>query len=69
VDVDEEQRWIVMRRGRIAIACNLASRTVSVPCGGEKLLAWGDPQIGESATTLPGHSVAVLRTAVTRTSS
>jgi maltooligosyltrehalose trehalohydrolase len=64
VEVDEEQRWIVMRRGRIAIACNLAARPVSVPWGGEKLLAWGDPQICESATTLPGHSVAVLRTAV-----
>jgi maltooligosyltrehalose trehalohydrolase len=64
VDIDEQQRWIVLRRGRIAIACNLGSCPVSVPWVGETLLAWGDPAAGESATTLPAHSVAVLRTAV-----
>lgn len=61
VDVNEEQRWIVMRRGRIAIACNLGDQPAVVPAAGEVLLAWGEPQTGPDATVLPGHSVAVMR--------
>lgn len=64
VDVDEEQRWIVMHRGRIAIACNLGTSPASVAVTGQTLLSWGDPEVGDAATTLPAHSVAVLRTAV-----
>ena len=62
VDVDEDRRWILMRRGRIGIACNLGDQTVHLPVGGEALAGWGEPKVGAEATTLPAHSVAVLRT-------
>ncbi|WP_167102313.1 malto-oligosyltrehalose trehalohydrolase [Mycobacterium sp. DL592] len=63
VDYDEDQRWIVMRRGRIAIACNLGEQAVTVAATGEVLLGWGDVAVDGQGTTLPGHSVAVVRTA------
>lgn len=63
VDYDEDQRWIVMRRGRIAIACNLGEQAVTVAATGEVLLAWGDVAADGQGATLPGHSVAVVRTA------
>ena len=61
VDYDEEKRWIVLRRNRVAIACNLGAEPVTVPVSGELLLAWDAPDIGESTSELPAHSVAVLR--------
>jgi maltooligosyltrehalose trehalohydrolase len=61
VDYDEDERWIVMRRGRIAIACNLGEQQVTVPVGGEVVLAWGEPELGAHGAQLPGHSVAVTR--------
>ncbi|MFC7671570.1 malto-oligosyltrehalose trehalohydrolase [Mycolicibacterium sp. GCM10028919] len=61
VDYDEDARWIVLRRGALAIACNLSADAVSVPVSGEVLLAWDEPRAGES-TELPGHSFAVVRT-------
>ena len=51
-----------MRRGRIAIACNLGEQRVRVPATGEMLLSWGDPDVDADAGTLPGHSVAIVRT-------
>lgn len=64
---DEAQRWIVLHRGRIAIACNLGAKTVSVPAAGELLLSWGAPTISPESTRLPGHSVAILRSPGRRT--
>jgi maltooligosyltrehalose trehalohydrolase len=64
VEFDEEQRWIVMRRGAVVIACNLARRPATVPVTGQLLLQWGDPATGPATTALPGHSVAVLKTPV-----
>jgi len=61
VEFDEDQRWIVMRRGRLAFACNLSEGTVTVPATGEPVLCWGEPAILADTTRLPGHSVAVLR--------
>jgi maltooligosyltrehalose trehalohydrolase len=61
VDFDERRRWIVMRRGRIAIACNLGTEPAGVDVTGETLLQWGGPEVGVQTTTLPGHSVAVVR--------
>lgn len=62
IDFDEEQRWIVLHRGALAIACNLAPEEVSVPVIGELVLAWDAPELGPDATTLPGHSFAIVRT-------
>jgi maltooligosyltrehalose trehalohydrolase len=62
VDYDEDRRWIVMGRGRIAIACNLGDQPVRVPATGEVLLQWGEPDIDAEGADLPGHSVVIVRT-------
>ncbi|HEY9303583.1 MAG TPA: malto-oligosyltrehalose trehalohydrolase [Mycobacterium sp.] len=62
IDYDEERRWIVMRRGRLAIACNLGAEAVDVPVSGEVVLAWGSPRAAGTTTELPEHSFAILRT-------
>ena len=62
VDYDEDARWIVMRRGRLAVACNLGVDPVIVPCTGDLVLSWGSPGIGGESTELPPHSFAILRT-------
>jgi maltooligosyltrehalose trehalohydrolase len=62
VDYDEDQRWIVMRRGSLAIACNLGTDTVDVSVTGEVVLAWCEPEVDAKATRLDGHSFAILRT-------
>lgn len=61
VDYDETDRWIILRRGSLAIAMNLGERAVTVPARGEVVLAWGEPTPAGESTTLPGHSFAVLR--------
>lgn len=61
VDYDEDNRWIVLHRGSLAIACNLNPGAVTIPVTGAVLLAWGAPQVGATGTTLEGHSFAVLR--------
>ena len=61
VDYDEDQRWIVMRRGSLAIVCNLNDEQVTIPVTGEPVLAWGEPTVDDDATRLGGHSFAVLR--------
>lgn len=63
VDFDEDQRWIVMRRGSLAVACNLSAEAVSVPVSGEVVLAWGEPAADGDGTRLDGHSFAVVRVA------
>jgi maltooligosyltrehalose trehalohydrolase len=61
IDYDEDQRWIVMRRGRLAICCNLGVAAVTVPFAGELVLAWDSPRVGADNTVLEGHSFAILR--------
>lgn len=62
VDYSEADRWIVLRRGTLAIACNLGPDAVAVPVTGEVVMAWETPQVGAQDTTLAGQSFAVLRT-------
>ena len=50
VDYDEDQRWIVMHRGSLAIVCNLNADEVTVPVTGEVVLAWGEPTVDADAT-------------------
>ena len=61
VEFDENRRWIVMRRGAVAIAANLGAESVEVTVTGDLLARWGDPEVGADATTLPPHTVVVLR--------
>ncbi|CAN5438281.1 malto-oligosyltrehalose trehalohydrolase [soil metagenome] len=61
VEFDEEQRWIVLRRGTLTIVCNLGEGTATVPVAGEIVLAWGTSTLDAETTTLAGQSFAVLR--------
>ena len=61
IDYDEDQQWIVMRRGQLAIACNLGAESVVVPFIGEVVLSWDSPNVGVESTELGGHSFAILR--------
>jgi maltooligosyltrehalose trehalohydrolase len=62
IDYDEQRRWIVVHRGRLAIACNLGADPVTVPAAGQVLLAWHDPVVDDEQTVLPADSFAILRT-------
>ena len=61
IDYDEDQRWIVMRRGRLVVACNLGAEAVRVPFTGEVVLCSAPPGVG-AATELQPYSFAILRT-------
>jgi maltooligosyltrehalose trehalohydrolase len=61
VDYDEEKRWIVMRRGRLAVACNLGAEPVAVPFTGELVLCSDSPSVGATTTELQPYSFAILR--------
>ena len=61
VDYDEDHRWIVMRRGRLAVACNLGTEPATVPFTGELVLARIHPASAQESTELPPHSFAILR--------
>ena len=61
VDYDEDARWIVMRRGALAICCNIGTAPVDIPVTGETVVSFGETSAGRGTTTLGGHSVAVLR--------
>jgi maltooligosyltrehalose trehalohydrolase len=63
---DETDRWLVLEREGIAVACNLAGRAQRVPLGdgtaGAVLLASdGEVKAGAGVVDLPAESVAVLR--------
>jgi maltooligosyltrehalose trehalohydrolase len=68
VRVDEADRWLVMERGPVTVACNLAEREQRVPLGegraGELRLG-SEPHIkvAPGAVDLPRESVAVLSAA------
>ena len=65
VSCDEQARWLVVERGPVAVACNLADCTqgvpVPLPCGYQALLT-SDPavQVTAGEITLPPDSVVLL---------
>jgi maltooligosyltrehalose trehalohydrolase len=61
IDYDEGERWIVLHRDRLAIACNLGSEAVDVPVTGETVLYSATPSIGATSTALQPYSFAILR--------
>src|SRR5271167_93995 len=61
VDYDEDARWIVMRRGRSTVACNLGGEPVSVPFAGVLVLCSDPPDVVDECTVLPPHSFVILR--------
>jgi maltooligosyltrehalose trehalohydrolase len=68
-EFDEQARWLLIRRGHVTIAVNLASVTASLPVAGELLFATDEAArrtraAGVSAQphlTLPAHSAAIVR--------
>lgn len=66
VTYSEEEKWLVMTRGAIAVACNFAAadRNLAIAAGAEIVLA-SKPRIKVEQKTiaLPPESVAVLRIA------
>jgi maltooligosyltrehalose trehalohydrolase len=66
VSFDEEARWLMLRRGGVIAAANLAERRASLAIDrGASLLLASDPEVRVSATevSLPADSVAILATA------
>jgi len=65
VRCDEAERWLVMDRGRVSVACNLSPRAVAVPDGPH---GWGRPLLSSAAPpeqtakglVLPPESVTIL---------
>lgn len=66
VTYDEDERWIVVHRGTLRVACNLGPDPVTVPVGGRPVLWWDEPVVNrtESAVLIPGHSFVVLENLV-----
>jgi maltooligosyltrehalose trehalohydrolase len=61
VDYDEDARWIVMRRSKLAVACNLGAEPVAIPFTGELVLYSDSPGVGDENTELAPYSFAILR--------
>jgi maltooligosyltrehalose trehalohydrolase len=65
VSFDESARWLVMRRGSVAVACNLAGAAQRVPCaigGAAQILLTSDNNVRLVADgiELPPEAVAVI---------
>jgi maltooligosyltrehalose trehalohydrolase len=62
---DESERWLVVKRGPIIVACNLADipRTIPLPPGDHRILLASAPQegLGHNSVTLPPDSVVIIR--------
>jgi maltooligosyltrehalose trehalohydrolase len=71
VSFDEEERWLVMKRGSVAVSCNFAGRAQLVHSGVGRdslLFLASDPNVrlAYDVVELPAESVAVLSSAPTR---
>lgn len=62
IDFDEEARWIVIRRGALALVCNLSDAPVKLPVTGAVVLCWAPPIQGDGTTEFAGHCFVVLDT-------
>lgn len=65
VNFDEQAEWLVMIRGRVLVACNLADTAGHVPCPGTELrrielASEANVRLDHGEILLPGNSVAVL---------
>ncbi len=63
VTVDEEDRWLIMDRGAIQVACNLGSEPLQIqqPAGSTLLLASNEVTLSGDELTLPPDSISVMR--------
>ncbi len=67
VTVDEQARWLVVRRGQVVVVCNLGGERLEVPVPGraaDVLLASAPgAELGEATVTLDAESVVVAELA------
>ena len=63
VRVDEDERWLVLDRGGLSIACNFASELRRIPdVAGEIVLSSDDSiTVADGSVDLPPETVVVLR--------
>ena len=62
VDFSEEDKWLVLSRGAVRVACNFGDQTLTKAMDGEVLLATeSSAAVGNGKLTLPGESAAVVR--------
>ncbi|MDP3712756.1 MAG: malto-oligosyltrehalose trehalohydrolase [Mycobacteriales bacterium] len=63
VSYDEDARWVVVRRGGVALVCNLGSGDLQVPVRGQVdavLLASGPVSVVDGAVAVAGESATVV---------
>ncbi|HUE36711.1 MAG TPA: DUF3459 domain-containing protein, partial [Candidatus Acidoferrum sp.] len=61
---NEQNRWLVLERGRISVVCNFAARPFRIPVRAghhEVLLASEDIHVTDGFANFPAESVAVLK--------
>lgn len=64
---DEETRWLTLQRGPFTVACNFGDRDAILDLPGALVLSSGkDPATDDGKTSLPPHSVAIFRAALSR---
>jgi maltooligosyltrehalose trehalohydrolase len=62
VDIDEDQRWLVVHRGGLRVVANLSDRTRTVPVdAGEVVLATGTAELANGQLVIGPESAAVVR--------
>jgi len=62
VDIDEDEGWLVMHRGKLRVIANLSTKPRSVPVDAfDLLLATGSIEVGHGEVTVGPQSAAVVR--------
>jgi maltooligosyltrehalose trehalohydrolase len=63
VDIDEDEKWLVMHRGGLRVIANLSTQQRSVPVDAfDLLLATGTIEVGNGEVTVGPQSAAIVRT-------
>jgi maltooligosyltrehalose trehalohydrolase len=62
VDIDEAQRWLVIRRGALRVIANLADESRTIPVDAfDLVLATGSLDVGTGVLTIGPQSAAIVR--------
>ncbi len=63
VDIDEDERWLVMHRGGLRVIANLSTQSRNVPVdASDLLLATGTIEVGNGEVSVGPQSAAIVRT-------
>ena len=62
VDIDEDERWLVMHRGNLRVIANLSASPRSIPVDAhDVVLTTGELEAGQGRVTIGAESAAVVR--------